>query len=138
MSIARGEEHCVRKEYSDRQEYSALISWPQYLVLGLEAAHIIVGVFGIPIRRIWKGGGLFPNILLCWGLFVLWGVVWCIGLPLILSPFGNDIVLLFPESYAVAAILVVGLLPCTLICSIAFGIIEYGIPVNERKEDDAV
>lgn len=58
-------------------------SVPQVIILILEVIHLIFGVFGIPIYRMSKGGKLLPNILLCWGVYILWAVIWCIILPAI-------------------------------------------------------
>jgi small neutral amino acid transporter SnatA (MarC family) len=40
----------------------------QIIILVLEFIHLVFGVFGIPIYRMRKGGGLFVSTLLCWGL----------------------------------------------------------------------
>lgn len=96
----------------------------QYVVLILELIHIVIGVFGIPIRRISKRGRLLQNILLCWGLLFLWGLIWIVVFPLALSPFGKHIVMLFPEGHCAFAIVVLGWLPSVLVCSIASFIIE--------------
>jgi hypothetical protein len=96
----------------------------QYVVLVLELIYIVIGVFGIPIRRISKGGRLLQSILLCWGLLVLWGLIWVVVLPLVLSPFGKHIVLLFPEGHGMFAIVVLGWVPSVLVCSIASFITE--------------
>ena len=85
--------------------------------------HIIFGVFAIPIYRICKGGGLFKSIILCWGLYILWGVVWCVLLPAIMLRFSDEALMLFPESIGVPAIILTGFIPSALVCSIAYAIV---------------
>jgi len=72
------------------------------------------------------------NILLCWGLLVLWGLIWIIALPLALSPFGKHIIMLFPEGQCMFAIVVLGWVPSVLVCSVASFIIEIR---NSRKTE---
>jgi hypothetical protein len=96
----------------------------QYVVLILELIHVVIGVFGIPIKRMSKGASLLRSILLCWGLLVLWGLIWIVVLPLALLPFGRHVVMLFPEGHGMFAIVVLGWVPSVLVCSIGSFIIE--------------
>jgi hypothetical protein len=84
---------------------------------------MLLGVFGIPTYRIYKGSNLLSNIVLCWALAVLWAVTWCIVLPAIFLPFSKEIYLLFPEAIGIPVILFLGWIPITLYCSVAYVII---------------
>ena len=95
----------------------------QVIILTLQGINLIV-VFGIPIYRMYKGGKLFPNILLCWGLSILWAITWCFVLPVISLRFSKEIFLLFPEVIGVAAMIMFGWFPSITVCSIAYIIIN--------------
>jgi amino acid transporter len=105
----------------------------QVIILILEGLCLISIVFGIPVYRIYKGGKPLPNILLCWGLSILWAITWCVVLPYISISLSlsKEIFLLFPEATGVPAIIILGWLPGTLVCSIAYIIVT--LVKNERK-----
>ena len=102
----------------------------QAIIIILEFIHIVFGVFAIPIYRMWKGGTLDTNILLCWGLYILWAFIWCVILPVLCLQFSKELFFLFPESYGVVAIVFVGWIPSIFICSIAYAIIAV---IKKRK-----
>lgn len=106
----------------------------QVVVIAAELVHLVLGVFGVAIYRIYKGGGLFSNILLCWGLCIVWAAVWCILLPVVFLPFSKEIFLLFPEAIGVPALVFVGWLPCVLVCAITHVIIA---TVRQGKKPEA-
>ena len=106
----------------------------QIIILILEGIHLVFGVFGIPIQRMRKGGGLFGSILLCWGLYIIWGLVWCLILPAIVSPFSKAVFLMFPEVTGLPFIVVFGCLPSVLVCTIAHGIVR---PLKRRSPSQA-
>jgi hypothetical protein len=95
----------------------------QVVILAAQGIHLVLGVFGVAIYRIYKGGGLFSSILLCWGLCIFWAVIWCFVLPVVLLPFGKEIFLLFPEVIGVPVLVFAGWLPCMFVCAIAHGFI---------------
>ena len=96
----------------------------QVVILAAQGIHLVFGVFGVAIYRMYKGGGLLSSILLCWGLYIVWAVVWCIVLPAAALYFSKEIFLLFPEVIGVPVIVFAGWLPCMLVCSIACGVIS--------------
>jgi len=105
------------------------------VILAVQGIHLVLGVFGVAIYRIYKGGGLFSNILLCWGLCILWAIIWCIALPIVFLPFGKGIVLLFPEAIGVPVIVFTGWLPCVLVCVIARAVRAI---VNRGQKSDTI
>ncbi len=96
----------------------------QIIILILEGIHLVFGVFGIPIYRMRKGGGLFGNVLLCWGLYIIWAFTWCVILPLIVRLFSKELCLLFPEAIGVPFVVVLGCIPSVFVCTIAYGIVH--------------
>ena len=96
----------------------------QIVILILEGIHLVFGVFGIPIYRMRKGAGLLGSILLCWGLHIIWGLVWCLILPAIVVPFSKAVFLMFPEVTGLPFIVVFSWLPSLLVCTIAYGIVD--------------
>lgn len=107
----------------------------QIAVIIAEGVHLVLGVFGVAIYRIYKGGDLFSSILLCWGLCILLGVIWCIVLPVVLLPFGKEVVLLFPEAIGAPALVFAGWIPCVLVCAIASGVITV---VKRREKSETI
>ena len=111
----------------------------QTIILILEFIHIILGVFGIPIYRMSRGGKLFSNFLLCWGLYIFWAIFWCILLPLICSIIlplilehpNKHVFSLFPEATGVPGIIFIGWIPSIIVCSIAY-IVIYTIKKRKR------
>jgi hypothetical protein len=103
----------------------------QIIVLILELVHLVFGVFGIPIYRMYKGGGVFVSTLLCWGLYIIWAFTWCVILPAIVYPYSKEVFGLFPDAIRVPFIIVLGCVPSLLVCSIAYGVIRATRP--ERK-----
>jgi len=96
----------------------------QIVILILEGIHLVFGVFAIPIYRMRKGKGLFGSILLCWGLEIIWAFTWCLILPAVVSPFGKEFCLLFPEAIGVGFVVVLGCIPSVFVCTIAYGIVR--------------
>lgn len=105
----------------------------QVIVLILQLVHLIVGVFGIPVYKIYKGGNLISNILLCWGLYVLWAVAWCVILPALFLPLGKNIYSLFPEAVGVGLIVFLGWIPSVICFAFAYAIIKI-VAVNKDMD----
>ena len=95
----------------------------QFMILIPQGIHLFTN-FGIPIYRIWKGGNLLINILLSYGLFVLWATTWCVILPAIALYFSEDLFRMFPEAIGVGAIICIGWIYSLVICSVAYAIIK--------------
>lgn len=102
----------------------------QIIILILESIHLALGVFGIPIYRMYKGGGLFVSTMLCWGLEIIWAFTWCVILPAIVSPYSKEVFLLFPDAIGVFPIAVLGCIPSVFVCTIAYGIVH---PIRRRS-----
>ena len=96
----------------------------QIVILILELLHIVFGVFAIPIYRMHKGGSVFVNTLLCWGLWIVWAFTWCIILPAAIYPYNPEMLKLFPEAIGVPPLVILAWAPSLLVCSIAHGIIS--------------
>ena len=96
----------------------------QIIILIFEAIHIVLGVFAIPIYRMYKGGSLLINTLLCWGLWIIWAFTWCVILLGIVYPYSRETLKFFPEAIGVPAIIVMGWVPSLLVCLLACGIIS--------------
>ena len=103
----------------------------QTIIIVFESIHFFVGVLGIPVRRILKGGDWFLNSALCWVLYILWGVVWIIVIPIGVSSFSRELPLLFPEGPALVAVVAFGWIPSFAICLVAR--ITYSI-VHQMKK----
>ena len=93
------------------------------MILIPQGIHLFTN-FGIPIYRMWKGGNLLINILLSYGLFVLWAITWCAIFPAIALCFSKDIFMMFPEAIGVGAIICIGWIYSFIICSVAYVIIK--------------
>jgi hypothetical protein len=96
----------------------------QILILIPEGIHLFIINFGFPIFLLWKGGKLLTSILLCWGLHIIWAIIWCVILPGIASNVSHDLALKFPEAIGVFPIILTGWLPSVVVCTLAYAIIK--------------
>lgn len=111
----------------------------QIIILVVQIIHIVFGVFGISIYRMAKGGGLFGNIGLCWGLMFFWGIIWCVILPAIFLPLGKEIFLMFPDAQGVPVILFIGWIPSFVVCTSAYTVIflyKKGMSFYKKRNKD--
>lgn len=96
----------------------------QIIILMLECVHLVLGVFGIPIYRISRGGSVFVSTLLCWGLWIVWAFTWCVILPAAVCLWSREVIRYFPEAIGLPPLILLAWVPSLLICSIARAIIS--------------
>ena len=110
----------------------------QILILILQGIHLFIINFGFPIYRLWKGGTLLTSIFLCWGLLIIWAIIWCVILPGIASNVSHDLALKFPEAIGVFPIIGMGGIPSFFVCTIAYGIIKTIKQGRSKSPDDRI
>ena len=104
----------------------------QIVILILQGIHLFIINFGFPIYRLWKGGKLLTSIFLCWGLLIIWAIIWCVILPGIASNMSHDLALKFPEAIGVLPIIVMGGISGLVVCTVAYAIIK---TIKSKKEE---
>ena len=111
----------------------------QEFILTLEFIHIILGVL-LPLTiRIYKGKNFGITILIGWGLIIIWGITWLTLLPMILSPFVSDeILLMFPEAIGGPFILLFGWIQSIALCLAGLMIVEFIKFCQKRRKPIAI
>ena len=96
----------------------------QTMVLIPQGIHIVILNFGLPIYLMWRGRNALIGIVSCWGLFILWAIIWCIVLPMIALQFSKDLFLKFPDAIGVLPTIIFGWFPSIIVCLPAYFIIK--------------
>ncbi|MBI9016425.1 MAG: hypothetical protein JEZ07_04100 [Phycisphaerae bacterium] len=96
----------------------------QTFIITLENIHIIFGVLLPLIIRLYKGKSFVSSVIFGWALIIIWAIIWCKMIPMILSPFvSNEILMMFPESIGILPTIMLGWLPAIALTLVAIVIV---------------
>jgi hypothetical protein len=93
---------------------------------------------GLPIRRIATTGRFWSSFFHMWAGLVIWTILFCLIIPLLISfAFPQKHVFEhFPDGNGIAAMLVIGWLPCLILCSVTWIIRTYWLMFRSRSNSN--
>jgi len=92
-------------------------------------------VLGLPIKRLITSGRFWPSFLRMWLYLFIWSLLFCFIIPLVITgAFHMDAFKHFPEGRGIPAMLMIGWLPCLILCSITWVIRTLWIWFRSRSK----
>jgi hypothetical protein len=93
---------------------------------------------GLPIWRIATTGRLWSSFFRMWLYMVLWAIVFCFALPVLLAYVFNEqrAYDYFPTVRGVVPMILIGWLPCMIICFVAWLIHIFWIQPRSRPKSN--
>jgi hypothetical protein len=90
---------------------------------------------GLPIWRIATTGHFLMSFLRMWLYLILWALLFCMAIPLSISCVFHDkhVFEHFPDPRGITATLMIGWLPCLILCSITYSIRYFWIQFRSRS-----
>ena len=96
---------------------------------------VLALAIGFPIWRLATTGRFWPSFLPMWLFVFIWALLFCMIIPLSISfVFQENVFERFPDGRGIPAMLMIGWLPCLILCSITWVIRTFWIQYRSRSK----